>query len=67
MMTAVLPDNLKPQGLYNESEAARLLGVNRSTLQRWRQAGKIKVRYRRINGLPVYRGADLIAKYNAHL
>ena len=34
--------NVSPTSRYCEAEAARLLGVNRRTIARWRESGQIR-------------------------
>lgn len=42
---------------YTTTEVARLLKVERTTLYRWRKAGKLKAK--KINGLIRYRVTDI--------
>lgn len=63
-MSGARPD-IDPRGRYNESDAARLLGVNRCTLYRWRQAGIISPRPQKHTGRPRYVGADLLELFDA--
>lgn len=58
-MSGNRPD-IDPKGYYNESDAARRLGINRSTLWRWRKAGRIKPKGERDSKRPKYLGQDLI-------
>ena len=51
---------IDPKGNYNESDAARRLGINRSTLWRWRKQGRIKPTAERDSKKPKYRGKDLL-------
>lgn len=39
-MTAERP-NVSPQGLYTGRETARLMGVNRHTISRWKRNGEL--------------------------
>ena len=43
----------------NHSAAARDLGIHRNTLRRWLQAGKIKVKFRRIDNRKVFEGSEI--------
>ena len=43
---------------YSTPEAARLIGVSRITLRRWRQNGRLKPAYRAIDGW-VYTDEDI--------
>ena len=55
--------NIDPKGRYNESDAARCLGINRSTLWRWRKQGRIRPKHERLTRRPKYSGADLLALF----
>lgn len=63
-MTDRYPD-IDPRGRYNETQAAKKLGVNRSTLYRWKRKGIIKPSIQKHNGWPSYLGRDLLKLYNA--
>ena len=57
--------NVNPKGLYPMGEAAKALGIDRSTLRRKTEAGIIKCQYRRDTGRRMYRGAELIRYHEA--
>lgn len=65
-MAGPRPD-IDPRGKYSETQAARLLGVNRSTLYRWKRLGYIKPRPQRHNGWPRYLGRDLLTLFEADM
>ena len=46
--------------LLTTEEAARLMGIKKSTLDRWRQTGMSGLRYRKIGRLVRYTKRDLI-------
>ena len=41
------------------TETCKVLGIHRNTLRRWLQAGKIKVKFRRIDNRKVIEGAEI--------
>lgn len=41
------------------TETCNLLGIHRNTLRRWLQAGKMKVKFRRIDKRKVIEGAEI--------
>lgn len=49
-----------PSGLYELKDAAAALGIDRSTLTRAANAGRIKFTIRRCNNRRVFRGIDII-------
>ena len=50
-----------PDGRYNTVETAALLGINRTTLWRVTNAGKLRPGFDRHTGQARYRGRDIIA------
>jgi predicted site-specific integrase-resolvase len=60
--------NVSPASRYCESEAARLLGVNRRTIARWRESGHI----RPMLGMGVksgriyYKGTEIVRVWVTH-
>ena len=44
-------------GRYTMTETCKVLGIHRNTLRRWLQAGKIKVKFRRIDNRKVFEGS----------
>ena len=55
--------NIEPKvadaGRYTMTEACKALGIHRNTLRRWVQAGKMKVKFRRIDNRKVIDGAEI--------
>jgi len=58
-MTTSRP-NIKPTDQFSLSETAVLLGVNRSTVYRWKDSGYLKTRKRRINKRPFVEGKEIL-------
>jgi excisionase family DNA binding protein len=46
-------------GRYTMTETCKALGIHRNTLRRWLQAGKMKVKFRRIDNRKVIDGAEI--------
>ena len=46
-------------GRYTMTETCKLLGIHRNTLRRWLQAGKMKVKFRRIDNRKVIEGSEI--------
>nr|DAI80614.1 MAG TPA: helix-turn-helix domain protein [Caudoviricetes sp.]DAT49933.1 MAG TPA: helix-turn-helix domain protein [Caudoviricetes sp.] len=46
-------------GRYTMTETCKALGIHRNTLRRWVQAGKMKVKFRRIDNRKVIDGAEI--------
>lgn len=46
-------------GRYTMTETCKVLGIHRNTLRRWVQAGKMKVKFRRIDNRKVIDGAEI--------
>ena len=46
-------------GRYTMTETCKALGIHRNTLRRWVQAGKMKVKFRRIDNRKVIEGAEI--------
>lgn len=51
--------NVADAGRYTMTETCKVLGIHRNTLRRWLQAGKMKVKYRRIDNRKVIDGAEI--------
>lgn len=55
--------NIEPKvadaGRYAMTETCKALGIHRNTLRRWVQAGKMKVKFRRIDNRKVIDGAEI--------
>lgn len=55
--------NIEPKvvdaGRYTMTETCKALGIHRNTLRRWVQAGKMKVKFRRIDNRKVIEGAEI--------
>lgn len=56
---------VSPQGRYGLTEAAKALGINPSTLQRYTERGLIKCSIRKSNGRRFWTGAELIRLWRA--
>ena len=46
-------------GRYTMTETCKVLVIHRNTLRRWLQAGKMKVKFRRIDNRKVIEGAEI--------
>jgi excisionase family DNA binding protein len=51
--------NVADAGRYTMTETCKVLGIHRNTLRRWLQAGKMKVKFRRIDNRKVIDGAEI--------
>lgn len=55
--------NIEPKvadaGRYTMTETCKALGIHRNTLRRWVQAGRMKVKFRRIDNRKVIDGAEI--------
>lgn len=51
--------NVADAGRYTMTETCKVLGIHRNTLRRWLQAGKMKVKFRRIDKRKVIEGAEI--------
>lgn len=49
-----------PQGRYNTTRACAEIGISRSTLERYRRAGRIHPDYHKANMRPLYKGSEII-------
>lgn len=54
---------IDPKKHYTLSEAAKLMGVHRTTIWRWSQKLRIRFRIRKVNKRKEFLGADLIKLY----
>ena len=57
-MTNVEP-KVADSGRYTMTETCKALGIHRNTLRRWLQAGKMKVKFRRIDNRKVIDVAEI--------
>ena len=57
-MTNVEP-KVADAGIYTITETCKALGIHRNTLRRWLQAGKMKVKFRRIDNRKVIEGSEI--------
>ena len=57
-MTNVEP-KVADSGRYTMTETCKVLGIHRNTLRRWLQAGKINVKFRRIDNRKVFEGSEI--------
>lgn len=64
MMTSVEP-RVHPDGRYNVTETAKLLGIDRATVYRWMKNGKLKNGYRRCDMRPFFRGIEILKVWRA--
>lgn len=66
MMTA-LPPEVSPAKRYTEADTARLLGVHRHTIERWRNEGTIKPLPMNSNNLRIYyNGTEVLKAWHTH-
>ena len=59
------PTALHPQGQTRIKAAANLIGVHHQTLRRWWKSGKFPKPIN-VNGIPMFRNADLLAWLESH-
>jgi predicted site-specific integrase-resolvase len=57
-MTNVEP-KVADSGRYTMTETCKALCIHRNTLRRWLQAGKMKVKFRRIDNRKVIEGSEI--------
>ena len=57
-MTNVEP-KVADSGRYTMTETCKALGIHRNTLRRWLLAGKMKVKFRRIDNRKVIEGSEI--------
>ncbi len=55
----VFEPNVAPNGRYDTNTTCTVLGVGRSTLNRYRKAGLIRPRLHKANSRPYYIGAEI--------
>lgn len=53
-------------GQYTMTDAARILGVDRKTIWRWRECGYMKSRTHRHNRRPFVLGREILKMYDNH-
>ena len=57
-MTNVEP-KVADSGRYTMTETCKALGIHRNTRRRWLQAGKMNVKFRRIDNRKVIEGSEI--------
>ena len=62
-MTTTRPQ-IPASGQYSMSEAAKLLGIDRKTLYRWRKCGYFKTKIRRVNKQPYAEAMEILKMYD---
>lgn len=62
-----LEQSINPLGRYSVGEAAKLLGIERTTLWRRTKQGDIAYKVHKLTGRKFYRGVDLLKYYNAYV
>lgn len=65
-MTTTMPD-IPDAGRFNVTQASQLLGINRTTLRRYTEAGLIRCGFRRTNFKKFYTGQELKRFWGAQL
>lgn len=65
-MTALEPE-VSLTGRYSIGEASKILGINRSTLRRYTNAGYIKCGFRRESARRFYLGSEILRFWRAQL
>ncbi len=65
-MTAIEPQ-VSLTGRYSIGEASAILGINRSTLRRYTNAGYIKCGFRRESARRFYLGSEILRFWRAQL
>lgn len=65
-MTALQPE-VAPMGRYSIRKTCELLGIGRSTLNRWRKKGLIRPRYSKVNLRPYYYGHEILSLWTRTL
>ena len=66
MITTIEP-RVAADGRYSPTQVCKLLGVSRSTLHRWTEAGYIRFGLRRNTGRKFYKGSEITRFWRAHL
>lgn len=64
-MMTTLPPAINERGQYPVSEAARLLGVDRTTINRWCKAGILSYRLQRGTMRKIIAGKQLLLMWNS--
>ncbi len=57
--------NVEPDGIYNMTQAAKALQIDRHTLRRYADEGLVKLRIRKAGKRPVVLGSDIIKCWRA--
>ena len=63
----MLQPNVSPMGRYSTNKTCELLGIGRSTLNRWRKRGLIRPRYTKVNFRPYYIGHEILSLWTNSL
>lgn len=64
-MTSELPDNIKLSGHYKKKEAAKMLGIGRTTLDNHIKNHNIRVNKHRYSKRVTIKGSEIIRFFNA--
>lgn len=57
--------DVQPLAHYSPTEAAKLLGVSKTTLMRWTKRGDIACKVHKLTGKRFYQGRDILKYWNA--
>lgn len=66
MITSTEPQ-VALNGRYSVTEASRMLGIHRTTLNKYTEEGKIKCGFRRLNGRKFYEGREILRVWKSVL
>lgn len=64
-MNAELPVDIRPNGRYNKSQTARILGISRTTLDKYIQMGHISMEMNRRTQTLYIKGTTIIKFFNS--
>jgi len=59
--------SVNESSMYELRDAAELLGVSKSTIQRWSREGKLKYSIRKVNNRRVWYGSELKKCWISHV